>query len=66
MFTIAVLISGSGTNLQALIDNQKHYDIGLVVSSRASVAGLDKAYKAGILDVRVHSLNDYKQAGKSR
>ena len=49
---IGVLISGSGTNLQALIDAIKRgeldAEIVLVVSSRPSAAGLKRAAAAGI------------------
>ncbi len=49
---IGVLISGSGTNLQALIDEiaagNLNAEIVLVVSSRPDAAGLKRAAKAGI------------------
>ncbi|QBZ83068.1 Phosphoribosylglycinamide formyltransferase [Hydrogenovibrio crunogenus] len=47
---IAVLISGKGSNLQALIDqaDQAQYEIGLVLSNRPHAEGLQKAKKAGI------------------
>lgn len=49
---IGVLISGSGTNLQALIDRiaagELNASIELVVSSRPSAKGLQRAEKAGI------------------
>ena len=49
---IGVLISGSGTNLQALIDRiadgSLNATIGLVVSSRPSAKGLQRAERAGI------------------
>lgn len=50
---IAVLVSGGGTNLQALIDAQnsgiiKSGEIKLVVSSRADAFALKRAEKAGI------------------
>ena len=49
---VAVLISGSGTNLQALIDHSQRADclaeIAVVVSNRANVRGLDRARAAGI------------------
>ena len=50
--TLGVLISGSGTNLQALIDRiaegRLDAKIALVVSSRASAYGLNRAEAAGI------------------
>lgn len=52
MKRIGVLISGGGTNLQALIDNQgtviKSGKIVCVCSNSASAYGLERAKKAGI------------------
>lgn len=50
---IAVLVSGGGTNLQALIDSEKSGliksgEIVLVVSNNASAYALERAKKAGI------------------
>ncbi|XP_062611217.1 trifunctional purine biosynthetic protein adenosine-3-like isoform X1 [Saccostrea cucullata] len=50
---VGVLISGSGTNLQALIDstrgeNNSSSEIVLVISNKAGVQGLERAQKAGI------------------
>ncbi len=49
---LAVLISGRGSNLQALIDACARDDfparIAVVVSNRPEVAGLDRARRAGI------------------
>jgi len=49
---LAVLISGRGSNLQALIDACAHADfpavIGLVISNEPDAAGLDRAARAGI------------------
>lgn len=55
---IAVFVSGSGTNLQALIDAQKSAiiksgEICLVVSSKPDVFALERAEKAGIPSVVV-------------
>ena len=55
---IAVLVSGGGTNLQALIDAQKNGvltdgEIVLVVSSRPNVYALERAANAGIPAVTV-------------
>lgn len=48
----AVLISGGGSNLQALIDATRNgrlaLDIVVVVSNRPNVPGLDRARRAGI------------------
>jgi len=48
-----VLVSGGGTNLQALIDNEKagklpHGEIALVISNRKRAFGLERAKTAGI------------------
>lgn len=53
MLNIAVLVSGGGTNLQALIDAEKGGRItpgriALVISSRADAFALERAKKAGI------------------
>ncbi|XP_068931035.1 trifunctional purine biosynthetic protein adenosine-3 [Petaurus breviceps papuanus] len=49
---VAVLISGTGTNLQALIDSTQestsYAQIVVVISNKAGVAGLEKAENAGI------------------
>lgn len=49
---LAVLISGSGTNLQAIMDAQKagslDAEITVVFSNRANAAGLERAAQAGI------------------
>ena len=53
MTNIAVLVSGGGTNLQALIDAEKagkieNGGIRLVVSSNPNAFALERAAKAGI------------------
>ncbi|XP_033764154.1 trifunctional purine biosynthetic protein adenosine-3-like [Pecten maximus] len=51
---VGVLISGSGTNLQALIDyvqeqnNNSCAEIALVISNKSGVQGLERARQAGI------------------
>ena len=49
---MCILISGSGSNLQALIDarDEKRIDIDIVsvISNRADARGLERANKAGI------------------
>jgi len=49
---IGVLISGRGSNLQALIDAQQQGELGgeiaVVVSNVGTAAGLERAHKAGI------------------
>lgn len=52
LLTVGVLISGSGSNLQALIDRMADGSIpariGLVISNRADAFGLERARRAGI------------------
>lgn len=59
---VGVLISGSGTNLQAIIDaiadGSLNAEIVLVVSSRPGVAGIERAERAGI-PVLVMERSDY-------
>lgn len=47
---IAVLISGNGSNLQALIDASHlgNYTIGLVISNKSDAYGLERARRANI------------------
>jgi phosphoribosylglycinamide formyltransferase-1 len=58
-FRIAVLISGEGSNLQALIDELRDEPIEIagVASSRAEARGLERAERAGI-ETAVFSLAD--------
>lgn len=62
MSNIAVLVSGGGTNLQALIDAQgnvlQHGKIELVISSKPDVYALQRAEKSGI-DHCVIAKRDY-------
>lgn len=59
---VAVLISGGGTNLQAIIDRSTagelpHVELALVVSSRKNAGGLDRAERAGIKHVYIGKEN---------
>jgi phosphoribosylglycinamide formyltransferase-1 len=63
MTKIAVLVSGGGTNLQALIDAEKRGELGegkisLVIASKPGVYALERAANAGI-EGRVLSRKDY-------
>lgn len=63
---VVVLVSGSGTNLQALIDADQHdYDIVAVVSNRKAAHGLVRAEKAGIPTL-YSSLKSFKDKGLTR
>nr|WP_297967252.1 phosphoribosylglycinamide formyltransferase [uncultured Mogibacterium sp.] len=59
---VAVLISGGGTNLQAIIDRLAagelpHVELALVASSRKNAGGLDRADRAGIKHVYIGKEN---------
>ena len=64
-FRIAVLVSGEGSNLQALIDGlaDAPIDIVGVVSSRAEARGLQRAEAAGV-ETAVFSLADEPDRGR--
>ena len=58
MLNIAVLVSGGGTNLQALLDSEARGEnpdgkITLVVASKPGVYALERAAKAGVEGVVV-------------
>ena len=62
---IAVLISGSGSNLQALIDSfdgRNRGEIALVVSNRADAFGLQRAAKAGIEHIHLPKYKSQSRA----
>ena len=68
---IAVLVSGGGTNLQALIDAQKSGiihsgEIALVVSNKKSAYALERAASAGIKGVFVSKKENGGQEGFER
>jgi formyltetrahydrofolate-dependent phosphoribosylglycinamide formyltransferase len=67
--TFAVLISGNGSNLQAIIDAiaAGHLDarIAVVVSNRKDAFGLMRAERAGI-PARYHPLKPYRDRGGDR
>lgn len=63
MKRVAVLISGRGSNLQALLDaKQDAYEVALVISNVPSVEGLARAQAAGIEALTI----DHKPFGKDR
>ncbi|MDO6562267.1 phosphoribosylglycinamide formyltransferase [Amphritea sp. 1_MG-2023] len=61
--SIVVLISGSGSNLQAIIDaiasGQIHGRIAAVLSNKADAFGLERAKQAGIPQIVINH-NDYE------
>ena len=62
-FTIAVLISGSGSNLQALLDDQIGYTVGLVLADRAGASGIQRGLSANVptAAVPLHRPKDRQQ-----
>ncbi|MGM9947021.1 phosphoribosylglycinamide formyltransferase [Floccifex sp.] len=60
MLRLAVLISGSGTDLQSIIDhrNQINGDIALVISNRKNAYGLQRAQDAGIKNLVIKDQNE--------
>ena len=66
MLNIAVLVSGGGTNLQAILDSQArgeipHGRVSLVVASKPGVYALERAEKAGVPGVVVRR-KDYESS----
>src|SRR5690606_6741498 len=63
------LVSGSGTNLQAILDACATGRIAarteLVVSNRRGAYALERAARAGV-PTRYHPLRPYRDAGRSR
>ena len=45
---VAVLISGRGSNMQALIEKQRDYEVVLVASNKPQAPGIDWARSAGV------------------
>ena len=69
-FRIVVLLSGSGSNLQAILDATRNgalpgVDVVLVVSDRASAYGLERAAQAGVPTL-LFPIRPFTQAGKTR
>ena len=56
-FPIAVLISGEGTNLQALLDDPD-IDVAAVASSQEGARGLERAREAGV-ETAVFAIGDH-------
>ncbi len=66
---LAVLISGNGSNLQALLDAIRmrvlDAQVVVVVSNRQAAYGLERAAKAGV-PTRYHPLKPYREREQSR
>lgn len=66
---LAVLISGNGSNLQAILDAIRlrvlDAEVAVVVSNRRKAYGLERAAKAGVPTI-YHPLKPYSDAGRPR
>jgi formyltetrahydrofolate-dependent phosphoribosylglycinamide formyltransferase len=66
---LVVLVSGSGTNLQAVLDacaaGRVEATVALVVSNRRDAFALERAARAGV-PTAYHPLRPYRDAGRSR
>ncbi len=66
---LAVLISGNGSNLQAILDAIRMHvldaEVVVVVSNRKDAYGLERAKKAGV-PIRYHALKPYLDEGQTR
>lgn len=67
MLSVAVFVSGGGTNLQALLDAETRGALGgariaLVVASKAGVYALERAKSAGV-EALVHAKADFSDEG---
>jgi formyltetrahydrofolate-dependent phosphoribosylglycinamide formyltransferase len=66
---LAVLISGNGSNLQAILDSIRmrvlDAQVVVVVSNRKAAYGLERAAKAGV-PTHYHSLKPYRDADRTR
>ena len=65
MLNVAVLVSGGGTNLQAILDAKAagglaHARLALVLASKPGVYALERAAKAGV-PTAVVSRRDYAE-----
>ena len=60
MLRLAVLISGSGTDIQSIIDhrNQINGEIALVISNRKNAYGLQRAQDAGIKNLVIKNQDE--------
>jgi phosphoribosylglycinamide formyltransferase-1 len=52
---VAILISGRGTNMRALVSQAKNYEVVLIASNKPRAAGLDWAHERGLATWAVDS-----------
>jgi phosphoribosylglycinamide formyltransferase 1 len=65
-FTIAVLVSGGGSNLQALLDDQHGYRVGLVLADRSAAHGVQRGLRARVPTVALPLRSPADPAVRSR
>ena len=63
---VAVLISGRGSNMRALIDQAEGYEVVLVASNRLHAPGLDLARMAGVPTFAYEAKRDEFEAALQR
>jgi phosphoribosylglycinamide formyltransferase-1 len=63
---VAVLISGRGSNMKALIDRASGYDVVLVASNKVHAPGLDTARSLGVPTFAFEARRDEFEAAVSR
>jgi phosphoribosylglycinamide formyltransferase-1 len=63
---VAVLISGRGSNMQALIDQAFGYQVVLVASNRIHAQGLDAARRLGVPTFAFEAKRDAFEAALNR
>lgn len=63
-FRTAVLISGGGSTLQALLEMKHQIDISLVISNKSKIQGLNKARRFGVPVVTLEKKINYQDLHK--
>lgn len=59
---VAILISGRGSNMRALVEQARNYEIVLVASNKPAAAGLDWARERGVATWSMESKGTNKEA----
>jgi len=59
---VAILISGRGSNMRALVEQARNYEVALVASNKPAAAGLDWARDRGLTTWSLDSKGSEKEA----
>ena len=59
---VAILISGRGSNMRALVEQAENYEVALIASNKPSAAGLEWARERGLRTWALESKGTEKQA----